>query len=241
MRGGKHKKADIRGMMDHVIEGSKRAYAGTDMEDRFVIFHDGLSLWWTPETQEHMAKRGFEHRQMRILGSNVDKVAKHYRIGKKGKLVGDSPELCRALDSHGFADLDASLAFQCAIASALPIDHPLRRFWNMGTTGSLWGAMVKTWLEVAPCSLRVVEDVDHLPVPLDKIIAAEGCVVPDGFLRAGRRARRADGTGECAGKARKRQRKATLVAKKHHPELDEAYAHLMSVESAKSVRPRGAM
>ena len=101
--------------------------------------------------------------------------------------------------------------------------------------------MVKTWLEVAPDSLRVVEDVDHLPVPLDKIIAAEGCVVPDEFLRTGRRARRADGTGECAGKARKRQRKATLVAKKHHPELDEAYAHLMSVESAKSARPRGAI
>ena len=46
--GGKHKKVDIRGMMDHVIEESKRAYAGTDMEDRFVIFHDGLSLRWTP-------------------------------------------------------------------------------------------------------------------------------------------------------------------------------------------------
>ena len=107
----------------------------------------------------------------------------------------------------------------------------------MSTTGSLWGAMVKTWLEVAPCSLRVVEDVDHLPVPLDKIIAAVGCVVPDEFLRTGRRARRADGTGECAGKVRKRQRKATLVAKKR---LSEAYALLMSVESAKSARPRGA-
>ena len=106
--------------------------------------------------------------------------------------------------------------------------------------GSLWGAMVKTWLEVAPCSLRVGEDVDHLPVTLDKIIAAEGCAVPDEFLRTGRRARRLDGTGECAGKARKRQRKETLVAKKHHPELDEAYALLMSVESAKSARPRGA-
>ena len=101
--------------------------------------------------------------------------------------------------------------------------------------------MVKTWLEVAPDSLLVVEDVDHLPVPLGKIIAAEGCVVPGEFLRTGRRMRRADGTGECAGEVRKRQRKATLVAKKHHPELDEAYAHLMSVESAKSVRPRGAM
>ena len=53
------------------------------MEDRFVVFHDGLSLWWPPEAQAHMAKRGFEHRQMRILGRNVAKVAKHYRIGKR--------------------------------------------------------------------------------------------------------------------------------------------------------------
>ena len=59
-----------------------------------------------------MLSRGFAHRQLRILGkSRVDKVSRHYKMGKLGKLVGDSPELCRALDSHGFADLDAALAF----------------------------------------------------------------------------------------------------------------------------------
>ena len=36
-------------MMDYVIEESKRTYAGTDINSRFVVFHDGLGLWWTPE------------------------------------------------------------------------------------------------------------------------------------------------------------------------------------------------
>ena len=68
--------------------------------------------------------------------SRVDKVAHHYKMGPKdnrqGKLVGDSPELCRALDSHGFADLDAAVAFRCSLASAdtLPAGAKLRREWN---------------------------------------------------------------------------------------------------------------
>jgi hypothetical protein len=40
----------------------------------------------------------------------------------------------------------------------------------------------------------VIEKVDRMLVVLDKIIAAGGCVVPDEFLRTGRRAMRADGT-----------------------------------------------
>jgi len=66
-----------------------------------------------------MEPRGFSHRQLRILGkSRVGKVSRHYKMDKLGKLVGDSPELCRALDSHGFANLGAAVAFQCALASA---------------------------------------------------------------------------------------------------------------------------
>ena len=45
-------------------------------------------------------------------------------------------------------------------------------------------------MEVAPSNERVIEDVDRMLVVLDKIIAAGGCVVPDEFLRTGRRAMR---------------------------------------------------
>ena len=61
-------------------------------------------------------------------------------------------------------------------------------------------------MEVAPSSERVIEDVDRMLVVLDKITAAGGCVVPDEFLRTGRRAMRADGTKALGGKPRKRQR-----------------------------------
>ena len=98
----------------------------------------------------------------------------------------------------------------------------------------LWACMEMTWMEVAPSSERVIEDVDRMLVVLDKIIAAGGCVVPDEFLRTGRRAMRADGTKALGGKARKRQRIETLEARPHHPELNGAYALLVNAEHAQS-------
>ena len=60
---------------------------------------------------------------------------------------------------------------------------------------------------------------------LDKIIAAKGCLVPDEVLRTGRR------VIPGGKKSRPRQRKATLTAAGHHPELDEAYAAMMDSQN----------
>jgi hypothetical protein len=96
-------------------------------------------------------------------------------------------------------DLDAAVAFQCALASAdtSAAGAALHAKWNMGSVDVLWACMEKTWMEVAPSSEQVIEDVDRMLVVLDKIIAAGGCVVPDEFLRTGRRAVRGrqKGTG----------------------------------------------
>ena len=74
--------------------------------------HDGLSLWSAPEGQAYIESRSFANRQLKIVGKcRVEKVSRHYEIGNLGKLVGDSLGLCRALDSHGLADLDAAVAF----------------------------------------------------------------------------------------------------------------------------------
>jgi hypothetical protein len=78
-----------------------------------------------------------------------------------------------------------------------------------------------TWMEVAPSSERVKEDVDRMLVVLDKIIAAGGCVLQDKLFRTGRRAMRADGTKALGGKACKRQRIETLEARPHHPPSDQ--------------------
>jgi hypothetical protein len=89
-------------------------------------------------------------------------------------------------------------------------------------------------MEVAPSSERVIEDVGRMLVVLGKIIVAGGCVVPDEFLRTGRRAVRADGTKALGGKARKRQRIGALEARPHQPELEGAYALLVDGEHAQS-------
>jgi hypothetical protein len=221
-------------MMDHVINESEKAYAGTSMADTFMIFHDGLSLWWAPKGQAFMESRGFAHRQLRILGkSRVDKVSRHYKMGK---LVGDSPELCRALDSNGFVVLDAAVAFQCELASTdtSAAGAALRAKWDMGRIGALWACMEKTWMELAPSRKRVTEDADRMLVVLDKIIAAGGCVVTDEFLRTGRRAARADDTKALGGRFRKHQRTKTLEARLHHPDFESAYALLVDTEHAQS-------
>jgi hypothetical protein len=87
---------------------------------------------------------------------------------------------------------------------------------------------------VAPTNERLVEDVDRLIAVLDTIIAAGGCVVPDEFIQAGRRAVRADGKWMLKHKPRKCQRIATQETWPHHPDLDAAYALLVNADHSRS-------
>jgi len=60
---------------------------------------------------------------------------------------------------------------------------------------------------------------------LDKIIKAEGCVVPDEILRTGRRAISG------GSKDRSRTRKNTIRSADHHPDLDNAWKAMMDPEA----------
>jgi hypothetical protein len=212
---------DVREVMEHVVAEHKRVYKGTVREKTSLIFHDGLSQWWEPDAQKHMKMLGFEKRQLHIDPSNDSSVAKHYQ----GKLVGDSPEFCRTLDAHGFSDLDKATSLNVAIASTLPVTDPLRKSWGMGTPTAMRDSMFKTWTQ-HPSSERIVEDAFDLELVLDRVIEAEGTVVPEEFLRKGRRRhKRGPGDGTKL-KPRKRQRKDTLVATEHHPTLDDAYCKM---------------
>ena len=128
-------------------------------------------------------------------------------------------EVCKCVDI-GFADLDRSVSLNVSLASCLPITDPLRQSWGLGTPKVLAESMRKTWTH-SPSSERIIEDVFNLPGVLDKIIAAKGSVVSDEILRTGRRV--------IAGKKkpRCRQRKDTLKAAGHHPELDKVYEKVM--------------
>jgi hypothetical protein len=96
------KLAPVTDVMDYNVRLSTEAYAGAAHVGDFAIFHDGLSAWWEAGAQAHMKTLDFEHRQIRSITAN--KGARY-----KGKIVGGSPEMCRAIDSQGFADLKAAI------------------------------------------------------------------------------------------------------------------------------------
>ena len=79
-----------------------------------------------------------------------------------GRAAGDSLELTRGLDSHGFADLDYAVSYCCSLASVYPMGDVRRQFWNQGTKEQLFLVMEQVWLHVAPTSERITEDLEHL-------------------------------------------------------------------------------
>jgi hypothetical protein len=177
------KYCNIADIMNHVVLESIKMYEGTNELNTFVIFHDGLKQWWEKEAQEHMASLGFRNRQLRCLGNTNSGTI------YEGKLVGNSPEICRGLDSHGFADLEASVLHHTALTAVYAIDD--QRAFRMGTPAQVWSTLSRCW-QIAPSSERIVQDISKLKFVLQKIIEANGCVVRDEALRSGVRYVRAD-------------------------------------------------
>jgi hypothetical protein len=170
--------------MEHVINESNKIYENTDQYLTFKIFHDGLTAWWEKEAQDYMHSRGFKYRQ--IMNTNEENKTTRYN----NKVVGDSPEICRALDSHGFAHLERSIKLQVAVTSSYDINDP-RRF-KLGTPAEVFDTLKRCWT-IAPTSDQIIEDILGFPQILTKIINEEGCVIADEYLRTGRRARSSSG------------------------------------------------
>jgi hypothetical protein len=220
----------ITELMDHVIEESKNIYQNTEYEDTFLIFHDGLSAWWEKEAQQYLASKGFSRRQLCCY--DPTNIGTRYR----GGVTGDSPELCSGLDRNGFADLSLSIAFHCSLSSIYPSDD-IRAF-RMGTPSQVEAAMMRCWM-MEPTSQRIIQDITKFESVLDRIIEAQGCVVPDVFLRTGRRGdalhddpryQKLNGKGALKNKAINRQRKATIqsVQRPIHPDCEEAFNILLA-------------
>jgi len=177
------KKVDIKyccinDLIDHVILESERIYKNTEVFVTFKIYHDGLVLWWSKEAQAYITSKNYSHRQIKCIGdTNSDN---RY----KNKVVGDSPEMCRGLDSHGFADLESSITYHASLTSIYEFDNPER--FNTGTPTEMWHTMERCWA-VEPTSARIVEDISAFLNVLDIIKKANGCVVSDLSLRSGRR------------------------------------------------------
>lgn len=89
--------------------------------------------------------KNFGHRQLRREGETDRDCKRYYR-----KAVGDSPEMCAALDAHGFANLEASIFYHLSLTSGLALDDPCR--FNLGTPkkwNSLW-LMLGKWSQHLP-------------------------------------------------------------------------------------------
>ena len=221
----------ITELMDHVVNETAKAFEGSTHADDFIIFHDGLSLWWKQSAQQYLETikvRGvptnMQVRQLRCLDpTNMDDA--NYR----GGVVGDSPELCRALDAHGFADLDRSFAFNCTLDTRHSVED---RTFNMGTPDQVWEGLCRTWTH-SPTEERAIEDIKAFPRVLRKIIDNQGCVVPDEFLRTGRRAVGKSGK-ELKSKPRQRQRKSTLRRPSFHPSLQSCWDEMMGPDDHSS-------
>jgi hypothetical protein len=85
-------------LIDHAIDESTRMFAGTKRaHDDFMMYHDALTAWWEKEAIDYIASRGFAGRFISSLSPTNDST--RYAL----KMVGDSPEICRGLDSHGFS------------------------------------------------------------------------------------------------------------------------------------------
>ena len=195
-------------LMAHVIEESIQIYEGTVHKDTFFIFHDGLSAWWEKDAQDFMESKGFKHRQIK----NTNEGNKSNRYNEK--VVGDSPEICRALDSHGFAHLELCIKTHVALTSCYDIDDP-RRF-KLGTPKEVYRTLRRCW-EISPTSDQIIEDILGFRLVLEKIVEAEGCVIADEYFRTGRRARGIDGS-KLKKNAGKRQRISTNINILLHPD-----------------------
>ena len=99
-------KVCVTDLIDHMITESNKIYAGTDMEDRFLMFHDALAQWNEDEAQLYIKNRypGFENR-FKPMGTTCASTIYHDMV------PGNSPKNARGLDSFGFADLEYAMCF----------------------------------------------------------------------------------------------------------------------------------
>jgi hypothetical protein len=128
----------ITELMDSVVTEAKRVYEGTEMQDKFFIFHDGLKAWWEKEAQNHLNDLGFRNRQLCCLDPTNQNLTAY-----RNKVAGDSPEICRGLDSHGFADLLRSIILHTSITCDYDDIDP--RKFKTGTPEEVWSTMSRCW------------------------------------------------------------------------------------------------
>jgi len=116
---------------------------------------------------------------------------------------GNSPENARGLNSFGFADLEYTTCFICALAWHCPYGDA-RRISGQRMPKEVWHLMEQTWAAVGvPTNARITENISGWERVCGKTIEAKGTIFPDENFRTGRHARKMHGErrGETQDKA----------------------------------------
>ena len=170
---------NVTEMMDHIVATGNTFYADTPFASSWVIFHDALNQWWEPLAQAHLLSLGFPPSRQICAQGSTNQGGRY-----KGKLVGNSPELC-PLDSNLFSDLEYSIKQHVALTCHLDVKNTKR--FKVGTPDELSKTLRRCW-KVAVTSDRIVCDIKRWPVAIEAIVAARGAKVPELDNRHGRRA-----------------------------------------------------
>ena len=132
------------------------------------------------------------------------------------KLAGNSPELCRALDSHGFSHFKRIVNYHVTISGIYADDNPKKIICSPQWKG------VGPYLQHLKKSDR--KDVEPFRKVVECIVDAKGALVPDDDIRRGRRAVSLyEKVGMKKTNLRNRDRRCTNEKRPPtHPELDDA-------------------
>jgi hypothetical protein len=200
---------NVTDLIDHAIDQGNLMFADTKYKDNWVLWHDALSSWWSAAAQEHMKKRGFYNRQVKIMGrANCAAVKKRYA----DCLVGDSPEFS-PLDNNIFADLMRHIKINIALTFMMDRKDP--RKFSRASPELAYDCMVRSWTRIE--SHRIVEDIEKLPRAFRAVVKAEGIKVEFSGARHGRR--------HNSHHQDKTRSKAKSVAKDSVPTLDQMNLH----------------
>ena len=149
-------------LIREIFKWGESKFKGTRYEHTWRVYHDHLKVMWEAGGIALMKSIGLYDHMLKIEGRPDLKLYNN-------KLVGNSPELCRGLDAHGFADLESSIAFHCATTSTYPVGD-IRRF-NIGNLTETDSTVLRCW-EMEPTPARIKQDIEGLPHVLDLIMAA---------------------------------------------------------------------
>ena len=220
------KLCNIKDIIDHCIDEFEKAYKGTVYEHISMLYHNGLTQWWTPESQAYIASRGWQYRQLccrdptnQLHPSGDPRKINRYR----NKTIVYRPEFARGLDSCGFAPFKADTMYMRCLTSVYPRTDP-RRFL-CGTIPEVESTMRRCWT-MSPTPDQIRSDILDFPRVLDIIVSVDGTVAPEISLRSGYRALKHDKSGLCSAKVKARQRIETLKLPAIHEDAEAALAIL---------------